>query len=264
MRIYAAMTAGTIFRRASACLVAALFFFGFSTALPAEPPFAPGEKLTFELRWGVIPAGQAVLEVYPMTVTGAERSFHFVLSARSNAFVDIFYKVRDRIDAYADATMNHTLFYRKKQHEGSHRRDETVKFDWRRKTAHYTNFGKSQKPVGLPAGTFDPLSAFYYTRLLDLTENMQVRRPVTDGKKVVIGKARIVKREALTIKGRAYDTFLIEPEIKDIGGVFKESTGARIQVWVTADARHLPVRVKSKVVVGSFIGDLIAIEDASP
>jgi hypothetical protein len=29
-------------------------------------PFAPGERLTFALRWSVIPAGEAVLEVLPM------------------------------------------------------------------------------------------------------------------------------------------------------------------------------------------------------
>ena len=259
------MTSPLFLNRLTTHLLTALFLFGICPALlQAKQPFSPGERLTFELRWELIPAGRAVLEVYPMSVVGNKKAFHFVLTARSNAFVDIFYKVRDRIDAYVDAIVSHSLHYTKKQREGSHKRDEVVKFDWQEKKAYYTNFGKTEKPVALLPGTFDPLSAFYYIRRLNFTENTRIEQPVTDGKKVVIGKAHIVRREALSVKGKTYDTFLIEPEIKDIGGVFKESKDAKIHVWVTADARHLPVRVKSKVVVGSFIGDLVSIEGTLP
>jgi len=109
-------------------------------------------------------------------------------------------------------------------------------------------------------GSFDPLSALYYTRSLALTEKAEIRRPVTDGKKNVIGKANIIKREKITLSNGTYDTFLIEPDIKDIGGVFKESKDAKIQVWVTTDHRRVPVKVKSEVAVGSFVGELISAE----
>ncbi|NNK85754.1 MAG: DUF3108 domain-containing protein, partial [Desulfobacterales bacterium] len=35
---------------------------------------------------------------------------------------------------------------------------------------------------------------------------------------------------------------------------------ATIKIWVTADKRKIPVKIKSKVVVGSFVGELIATE----
>ena len=39
----------------------------------------------------------------------------------------------------------------------------------------------------------------------------------------------------------ACETWLVEPELGQIGGVFGKSPGAKLQIWVTADARRLPV-----------------------
>ena len=83
---------------------------------------------------------------------------------------------------------------------------------------------------------------------------------MTDGKKSVIGKARVIKREKITVPSGVYDTYLVEPDLEHIGGVFKKSKNAKLQIWVTADKRRIPVKVKSKVIVGSFIAELISIE----
>jgi hypothetical protein len=85
-----------------------------------------------------------------------------------------------------------------------------------------------------------------------------IKRPVTDGKKCIIGKATVIKRETIKVEGKTYDTYLIEPELKHIRGVFKKSKNATIQVWVTTDKRHIPVKIRSKVVVGTFVGELVS------
>jgi len=232
-----------------------------SSAREKAPPFFAGEKLIFKLRWLFIPAGEAVLEVLPVETLDGAPVYHFVMTARSNAFIDRFYKVRDRIDAWADTDMTHTLRYQKKQQEGRTRRDIVVDFDWDHNQVRYTNFNRSRAPVPILPGTFDPLSAFYYVRGMDLKEGMEIQRPVTDGKKSVIGRAKVVKRETIHVAGKIYDTYLLEPELRHVGGVFEKSKNAKIRLWVTADHRRLPVRIKSKVVVGSFTGELISTGD---
>ncbi len=233
---------------------------GGVTAMQSRPPFAPGERLVYVLKWEFIPAGEAVLEVKGVASINDTKAYHFFLTARSNAFVDVFYKVRDYIDAYADVQMGRSLYYTKNQREGSHRRNEIIEFNWQKNEATYSNFGKKEKPVVLHPGTFDPLSAFYYTRTLELIPKTQIERPVTDGKKMVIGRATVIKREKISVESGHYDTLLLEPEIKDLGGVFKKSKDAKIQIWVTDDHRHIPVKIKSKVVVGSFTGELVSVE----
>ena len=229
--------------------------------LRADPslPFAPGERLRFHLRWTVVPAGEAVLEVLPTQVIDGQEVYHFRLTAESNAFVDLFYKVRDRIDAFASIDMTRAVRYFHKQHEGDNRKDVAVNFDWNQDVAVY-NDGRSDTKIEIKPGTFDPLSVFYYSRMINFETNGIIECPVSDGKKCVDGMARIIKRETIHVVSGTYDTFLIEPDLKHVGGVFEKSKDAKIRLWITADDRHIPVKIASKVSVGSFVGELVAIE----
>jgi hypothetical protein len=236
--------------------------------IPAKRAFVPGEKLVFELRWTFITAGTATLEVLPMQTINGQPAYHFALTAKSNAFLDSLYKVRDRIDAFADGGLTHSVHYLKKQHEGTTIRDIEVRFDWDNLKTRYLKTeagGGEDKLTPVMPGSFDPLSAFYFVRGTDRINNGSIiESPITDGNKNVVGRVTVVKRETITVKGTTYDTFLVEPELKDVGGVFEKSSGARIQIWVTADHRRRPVRLKSKVAVGSFVGDLISAEGLAP
>ncbi len=253
-----------------ACMVS-LFLWGsiigvgdLSIHLPqalANPPvpFAPGERLRFQLRWTVIPAGEAVMEVLPMKTIDGTQVYHFRLTAESNAFVDMFYKVRDRIDAYANANMTHAVRYRHKQHEGDTRRNVRVDFDWQEEMALY-NDGKKDRQIDILPGTFDPLGVFYFTRMLDYNKRKVIKCPVSDGKKCVTGVARIIKKETISIPSGIYETYLLEPDLKHVGGVFEKDKNAKIKLWVTADERRIPVKIASKVAIGSFVGELITME----
>jgi hypothetical protein len=222
--------------------------------------FVVGERFTYILKWGFIPAGEAVLEVLPPTAVNGETANHFVLTARSNAFVDPFYKVRDRIESFTDPAVTRSLHYLKRQQEGSTDNDIVVTFDWEAKTAQYSNYGAPIEPIALLPGSFDPLGALFFTRMADLETGRDVNRPVTDGKKNIIGQARIIRRESITVPAGTFDTYMIEPEMKDIGGVFRKSKNAKLHIWITADSRRMLVKLKSKVVVGSFVGELVSAE----
>jgi hypothetical protein len=221
--------------------------------------FQTGERLIYHLRWTIVPAGEAVLEVGPKESVDGRQAYRFTLTARSNAVLDAFYKVRDRVDAWMDSGLHQTVGYRKKQREGSHKRDVRLVFDAERGQVTYINFGRARDPIAIPSGTLDPLSALYFVRTLSLRPGQVVRRPVTDGKKCVTGVLHVIKEEVVTVGGRRYDTLLLEPELKHVGGVFKKSRNARIRVWVTADHRKIPVKVSSRVVVGSFVAELVSI-----
>lgn len=240
-------------------LCCAVMHFKLAQATPL--PFAPGEKLKYALRWENIPAGELLLEIHPMTSINGSPAYHFVMIAKSNGFVDIFCKIRDRIDAYANAQMTHSMLYRKKQTGGRKMRKAEVQFDWMNHSAQYADTGRSRDPIALLPGSFDPLSAFYFIRMAVSDQQTQIERPVTDGKKNFIGNAKVVGRETITLtSGKRYDTLILEPKMGIFGGVFKDSKGATLRIWVTADAKRIPVQIKSKVKVGNFIGELVSAE----
>lgn len=249
-------------------LVYLLLFFLFSLppglALGSDLPFQPGEKLTFLLRWEFIPAGKAVLTIAPLEEMNGESVFHFVMTAKSNSFLDLFYKVRDRIDSYTDTAVTHSILYKKNQREGKTRRNVVVNYDWDSHQARYTSDKNEREPIDILPGTLDPLGIFYYVRSLDLSKISALERPVSDGKKSVIGIGNIIKRETITVPAGTYDTLLIEPDLKDIGGVFEKSKDSKIRIWVSAERPHIPVKLKSKVAVGSFMGDLVKVQTDIP
>ena len=250
------------------------FLFAFLIlSLPAgaedrEIPFFPGEKLVFQVRWGFIPAGEAVLEIRPMTTVNNIPSYHFSFTARTSKLADIFYKVRDRIDAYTDHSMTHSLLYTKHE-KGKRHRKTTVSFDWEKNKAFYTEIrGKDVRrenvPVSILPGSFDPLSVFYAFRLLELGEGLVYEAPVTDGKRCVMGKLTVIKRENIKVGDTTYETFLVEPDLEHLGGVFDKKRDSKLQIWVTADGTSIPVRIESEVAVGSFVAELVSRTSTTP
>jgi len=231
-------------------------------ALPAqaEYPFARGEKLTYDLYWTFIHAGTATLETLPAAEAEGRPALLFRAQAKSTPFIDKFYRVRDEIQSWVDPKVTHSLLYQKDQSEGDYVRHYLIRFNAQNNMAYRYSKGTLKNAVIINPGTFDPLSMLFLFRTKPLALGYEFAAPVTDGDKAVVGKARVVRRETITTKAGEFDTFLVEPEIKDIGGVFRKSPSATLQVWMTADERRIPVRVKSKVVVGSFSMDLTAYE----
>lgn len=251
------------------CVFSVLIFNLARYAPPAsgqttDIPFQVGEKMKFEVKWTFILAGEATLELMPITEIGGKDAYNFSFTVRTSEFVDLFYKVRDKYESYADIDMTHSLFY-SRNHEGKSDKETNIDFDWDKQQAQYSRVGESKKrePLSIPEGTFDPLSVFFAFRMNDLDKVKKIEIPVTDGKKVALGRMNVIKREKIKVSGNNYDTFLVEPELGDIGGVFEKSKDAKLQIWVTADSRRIPVRIKSRVIVGSFVADLISYREGT-
>ena len=81
---------------------------------------------------------------------------------------------------------------------------------------------------------------------------------------IVMGKARVIKRETIQVPHGKYDTFLVEVDMDDINSLFKKSKNAKLSIWVTADDSRIPVQIKSKVSIGSFIAQLVSHEEGTP
>ena len=223
-------------------------------------PFQPGEKLVYKLRWGLVTAGYAELEVLPFEQINGERAWHFQMTIRTSRFIDVFYKVRDRIESFTDYLLANSFTYKKEQLEGKTHRQVKVVFDPARNTAVYSDWGKEHEPIGIEDGTIDPLASIYFIRQHRLADNVEILKPVTDGKKNVLAQARVIGRQRLKIAGKKYDTFIVIPDLKGVRGVFKKSRNAKMKLWITNDERRLLVKIKSKVSIGSFTGTLIRME----
>jgi hypothetical protein len=223
-----------------------------------ELPFHPGEEIKYSVRWERVKAGKASFRVRNLTTVNGEKAYCFILEIESNKYIDIIYKIRDRHEGFANLDFTRSLLYRKTQ-TGRDKRDVKVLFDWDKKTALYANFGGKRDPIKIPANTFDPLSAFYKMRTLKFKTGQDLSFHVTNGKKHFIQKATVIKKETITISSKTYDTYQLALAVNHFSGVFKKSENPTVKLWITADNRKIPVRIKIKVFIGSVIFDLDSI-----
>lgn len=252
------------------CTVVLLCLAVAADATEPQPVFSPGEKLTFQIKWGAIPAGEATLEVLPMEHRDGVPVYHFVMQVKTNPVLDRFYYYRSRIDAYADLQMNHSLQYRQTTTTRHKEKSITVDFDWSENMAHFhriESFPDSKrephvKKIDTPLlpGTFDPLSAFFYTRRQALQEQTLIERPISDGKRALLANLEVLRKETVRLNNRSFDTFLVQPDLKDVNPVFDKKSGATILIWLSADAHRIPIKLNSQVRIGSFTGELVGVQ----
>jgi len=216
-------------------------------------PFSPGETLSYDLKWSVFHVGYATMEVHGIEDYEGEPAWHFSFQVRTNSFADAFFKVRTRIDTWVSEDLSRTLFYREKKREGKTRRDIEVTFDWEKREAVYFNFGEARDPLVLPEGpVLDPVGAVYHFRAIPPEKGETYVFSVTDGKKVVTVSLPVDNEKRIKVKAGKFDTFKIQPETGELGGVFEKSDDSEVNLWFASDEPIYPVQVEGEVTVGSF------------
>lgn len=221
-------------------------------------PFVPGEKLIYQGRWGAIPAGEIILEVLAKVNVNGKEAYHFTMITKTNAVVDLIYKVRERQDSYVDADMTRSLLY-KKRTESKHARDVVITFDWDKMLATRSNFGKKDAPVHVLPGSFDPLALFYALRLQDIKENSVLEIPVTDGNRNIATKARVAKGGKIMIGDKSYETLEVIPDMARLEEAAKQKDEPQLKIWFTADGNKIPVKIQMQKGVISFVFELVSM-----
>jgi len=218
-------------------------------AAPAGVPFASGEQLHYVIRWGFIPAGKGTLAISQKR--SEEGIYHIVTTARSNAFVDTFYKVRNRIEAFLDLKHKTSVGYRKIQREGRHHRDVDLLFDHEKNEATLIKNGRAEKTIRVPQRIQDPLSAIYYLRMVKDLDTEPVLN-VTDGKKNYRVRILNLGRERIRTPLGSFDTIKVEPVVEDMELIFDKKKEGKLLIWLTDDGKRIPVKMKSELAFGSI------------
>ena len=219
-------------------------------------PFAPGEKLSFQLKWGFIPVGSAVLETHEPEEVNGTRCHKISLTVSTNKFADSIYKVRTHAVSYVEEGFGRSILFHKKQREGKTDRDVVVRFDYDNKVALYSNHGVASEPLKIPDQVFDPLAIAYLFRLGDAEAGKERKLPTCDGKRVQEVLVKVGKKTKLRTPSGKYEANEVSPALENLRGVFSKSPGGYLRIWYSTDKRRMPVRMQSKVIVGSFVAKL--------
>lgn len=217
--------------------------------------FQVGEKLTFDIKYGFVTAGVAVMEVPKMKRIAGRDVYHVTFKVNSLPSFDPFFKVRDRYETYID---KEGLFpWRFEQHirEGGYSRDFSAFFDQRKGVAK-----TSEGSYEIPLYVNDIVSAFYYARTLDFSEMKEGDIfELHNFYKDKVYPLQIVYhgKETVEVEAGTFDCIMVEPVIVE-GGLFK--TEGNIIIWLSDDKFRIPVKVKTKIIIGSIDAELTDFE----
>ncbi len=224
------------------------------------PAFAPGERLTYKIVWNKIPVGELRVYVDKDATIRGQDAWHFVMEAVTNDYADKIYKVRTYIHSYVSKDLRRSLRYVSRQLDGKGKKWVLLDFYWDKNKVKYMKTGVDRGLRPVKPNALDSLAMFYYVRALDYAGRKRIEVRVSDGKRCVDSGADIVKREKVKANGKEYNAYLVEPDLKDLRGVFKKSKNAKLQLWISDDQDRVPVKIASEVVVGRFYATLIKHE----
>jgi len=242
--------------RAGALVALLLAVLSLTAADGTALPFGPGERVEMRITYAGLLAGRASLAVEP----GREgASFHFVSVAKSAGFFAwLFrYHVDDRTVAGWDPATSCSLGIEKHLREGSAVRDQVVRIDPATGRVEVEDRKVAQREFSEEPCVLDVLSAFFVTRLRGVSEQEPLKLPVFDNGRSYVLEVRLQGRERLDLPeplGRKVPTMIVEPLLTEGTGLF--ASKGRVTIWLTDDERRVPVRLRSRVAVGSVSADL--------
>jgi len=212
-------------------------------------PFSKSERLRYRVYWLGIPVGWAELSVKYGRDEKGRPQLRFQSRAQSSGIFSLIFRVDDKVDSYFDLKNMRSTSYRINQQEGHYKGKKRIDF--------YHSLGKAvylkdhEKPIiyDLTPGAQDPLSSLYYVRMQDMKVGGSLMVQSFVRRKNALIKVKVLKKEILQTAFGPLEAYKLSPS-SEYEGIFKKS--GPILAWFSADDLKIPLRMESKVIVGSI------------
>jgi hypothetical protein len=212
----------------------------------ASGQFPLPESLYYSIEWRMWYAGNARLTLRPHHADQWESDIHL----ESAGMVSKLFTVNDSYTAELDTNRfcaDDTSFDAR---EGSHHKLTTVQYDYHRHQASYTERDVQRNAVlktaeaEIPACVTDVIGGLMRLRTMRLEPTQSIQIPTSDGRKFVNVRVDAQERETIETKLGKFQTVRYEANI--FNGVLYTKK-ARMFVWLTDDARRLPVQIRVRM-----------------
>ncbi len=205
-------------------------------------PFAAGEQLVYDAKFGAIKVGTARMQVEGIQTLRGRESWHTMFGVSGGTF---FYRINDSYESWFDTRTFASLRHIQDVDQGSYERKRTFEiFPDRR--VYTENDSEERESVAEP---LDDGSFLYFIRTIPFSVGQTYtfnryfrpdRNPVT---------VQVLRRERVKVPAGTFDCVVIRPIIKS-RGIFSE--GGRAEIWISDDDRRIMVQLKSQLKIGSL------------
>jgi hypothetical protein len=217
-----------------------------STGAPAAVPFGVGERLDYRVKFGPLKVGSAFMAVEGIDTIAGYPTYHLQSVIQGST---PFYKLIDKQESWLDVTQLASRRYLQDSKQGSYERYRVYDFDLENGT-----YSRQDGDTGsIPQGALDDASFVYFVRSVPLEVGKRYewdRYYQFDRNPVIL---EVLRRDEVKVPAGEYSTIVVRPIIKT-GGLFSE--GGEAEIYITDDERRVPVKLVTKLKVGSVILEL--------
>ena len=210
---------------------------------PASVPWAVGEYLEYDVRFGAISAGSGRMQVMGIESVRGRQTWHLHFNVSGG--IRFVYRVNDSYDSWLDVESLNSLRFIQELSEGNRNRERI--YDIFPDRASFLEHGKEEKPsVPQP---LDDASFFYFVRSLPLEigKEYEFNRYFDPRSNPVV--VRVLRKEHIEVPAGDFDAIVLQPLIKT-SGIF--SAGGRAEIWLSDDKQRILLQMKSKLPFGSL------------
>jgi hypothetical protein len=203
-----------------------------------------GERLAFDVKYGALKVGTAMMEVRGLTDVRGRGAWHTVFAVTGGV---PFYRVDDRHESWIDTVTFSALRLQQRTKEGKRRRVRDIEVYPERGVYVDARDSTVDRPtVDQP---LDEGSFLYFLRTipLEVGESYAFNRYFKPDRNPV--QLTVLRRERVQVPAGTFDAIVVKPTIKT-NGIFSENGQA--EVWLTDDDRHLVVQMRAKLSFGSI------------
>lgn len=179
--------------------------------------------------------------------------FHVTGLGNTIKSYDWIFSVKDKYETYIDTATMLPMKFVRDIHEDGYKLYQYVRFNQAQKKAYTLN----NKVYNVPECIQDVLSAVYYARNIDYSRYKPGAKIPFDmflDDQVYHLYIRYMGKEKITTKYGTFNTIKIKPLLVE-GTIFKG--GEKMEVYVSDDDNHIPVRINSPILVGSIKVDMM-------
>lgn len=211
----------------------------------AKVPFAVGERMEYEVRFGRLKVGNAHMEVVALEQMRGRTVWHTAFWVQGGNFL---YRVNDVYESWIDAETLSSLKFVQELNEGGKNTERRFEIFPERAAFIQTNKrdAKEEKSVSNP---LDDGSFLYFIRTIPLVvgETYDFNRYFRPDRNPV--SIKVLRKEKIRVPAGSFDAIVIQPVIKT-KGIFSENGHA--EIWLSDDDRHVMLQLKSRLSFGSL------------
>ena len=227
--------------------------------LAAVVPFGPGERLTYNVKIGIINSGSAHMEVLGIDSIREEPSYHLEMSLKGSLLFGAV-QVNDHYQSWLGTRSVSSHRYISDVNQLTYSRYRNFEFRPEEMSWEETESGDMGRlATALP---LDDISFLYFVRTLPLEIGQTYTLPryfKKEGNPVVI---KVEGKRVIEVPAGTFNTIVVRPIIKT-RGLFSE--GGEAELYLTDDDNKHLVYLRSKIpIVGSVTLHLESISEGSP